>query len=73
MSLKSKPYTGMVFTNDKQGKEARPDWTGSCDINGVKHYMSGWNRVGKDGKQQISWAFKPAPQTERDGEEIPFQ
>jgi uncharacterized protein (DUF736 family) len=50
---------GSLFKNDKQGIEARPDYTGSCEIGGVPMYIDAWIQMSKGGKQYMSLKFKP--------------
>jgi len=81
MTYTHKAYTGTLFSNERKEKDTHPDWKGSCDINGVKHWVSGWNRSASDGRTRISLAFtiaedkpkqSPAPQQGSADEEIPF-
>ncbi len=36
---------GVLFKNDKNGNERRPDYRGSCVINNVDFNVSGWKKV----------------------------
>lgn len=38
---------GVLFKNDKQGNEKRPDYRGSCVINNVDMNVSGWIQTSK--------------------------
>lgn len=78
--------TGVLFVNDKQGNEKRPDWKGSAEIDGVQFWVSGWNRQSARGElislklekkeqQQASRpapAPAPAPAAPLEGDDIPF-
>ena len=78
--------SGVLFKNDKDGNEKRPDYKGSAEIEGVQYWVSAWIRDGAKGKfmsmkyeakekQQAkqSQAPKPAPVDEfGDGLDIPF-
>lgn len=78
--------TGVLFVNDKQGNEKRPDWKGSAEIDGVQFWVSGWNRQSAKGElislklekkeqQQSSRpapAPAPAPAAPLEGDDIPF-
>lgn len=46
--------TGVLFLNDKQGNDKRPDWRGSIEVAGVNYWISGWNKESRDGDQLIS-------------------
>lgn len=78
--------SGVLFKNDKDGNEKRPDYKGSAEIEGVQYWVSAWIRDGAKGKfmsmkyeakekqpSQQSQAPKPAPVDEfDDGLDIPF-
>lgn len=42
--------TGVLFKNDKDGNEKRPDYKGSAEIEGVQYWVSAWIRDGAKGK-----------------------
>ena len=50
--------TFVLFANDKDGNEKRPDWKGKSNINGVELELAGWNRSGANGPF-ISGSVKP--------------
>ena len=69
MSQYDNNLTGVLFVNDKQGNEKRPDWKGSAEIDGVNYWVSGWARESARGplislklekKEQQTAAPKPA-------------
>lgn len=69
MSQYDNNMTGVLFVNDKQGNEKRPDWKGSAEIDGVNYWVSGWARSSPKGelislklekKEQQTAAPKPA-------------
>lgn len=78
--------SGVLFKNDKDGNEKRPDYKGSAEIEGVQYWVSAWIRDGAKGKfmsmkyeakekqqAQQSQVPKPAPVDEfDDGLDIPF-
>ena len=78
--------TGVLFKNDKDGNEKRPDYKGSAEIEGVQYWVSAWIRDGAKGKfmsmkyeakekqqSQQSQTPKPSPVDDfDDGIDIPF-
>lgn len=78
--------SGVLFKNDKDGNEKRPDYKGSAEIEGVQYWVSAWIRDGAKGKfmsmkyeakekqqAQQSQAPKPASVDDfDDGLDIPF-
>lgn len=50
---------GTLFKNDKEGNEARPDYTGSCQIGGVEYRMAAWIKESKNGNKFMSFKFDP--------------
>lgn len=76
--------SGVLFKNEKDGNEKRPDYKGSAEIEGVQYWVSAWIRDGAKGKfmsmkyeakekqqAQQSQAPKPAPVDDFD-DGIPF-
>ena len=49
MSQYDNNLTGVLFINDKKQNDKHPDRKGSCEINGVKYWVSGWDRQTKRG------------------------
>lgn len=41
---------GVLFKNDKEGNEARPDYTGTANVGGKELRISAWIKEGKTGK-----------------------
>ena len=41
--------TGIIGKNERKVKDKDPDIKGSCEINGVEYWMSGWKTLRKDG------------------------
>ena len=50
---------GSLFKNDKEGNEARPDYTGTCQIGGVEYRMAAWLKEAASGKKYMSFKFDP--------------
>lgn len=74
--------SGVLFKNDKDGNEKRPDYKGSAEIEGVQYWVSAWIRNGAKGKfmsmkyeakeKQSAPAPKPSPAQTFGDESIPF-
>jgi len=54
---------GVLFRNDKKETENHPDFTGSIDVGGVDHYLSGWIKESKQGKKFFSLSVKAKQET----------
>jgi hypothetical protein len=48
---------GVLFKNDRKEQDSHPDYKGSCEINGVEHWISAWIKEGRQGKF-MSLSFK---------------
>ncbi len=60
--------SGILFTNDKQGNEKRPDWTGRLKVDGRVYRLSAWQKQGKKGPflslaVSVPQARTPEPQS----------
>lgn len=55
--------TGMIYDNDRKKEENHPDVKGFINVEGREYWVSGWERVGKNGKWEgkefISLAIEP--------------
>lgn len=49
--------SGSAFPNDRKTQPNHPDYKGSCLINGVEYWISGWVKTGARGKW-LSLAFQ---------------
>jgi uncharacterized protein (DUF736 family) len=49
---------GALFKNDKEGNDARPDYKGSTDIEGVKYFVSAWISTAKSGQKYMSLKYE---------------
>ena len=50
---------GVLFKNDKDGNDKRPDYRGSCVINNVDYNVSGWIKASKKtGDKYMSLSFQ---------------
>ncbi len=50
---------GVMFLQDKQGNEKRPDWRGSIEIDSVPYWISGWEQKTPKGDLVISLKIEP--------------
>jgi hypothetical protein len=58
MAYEQKDLTGSLFTNKRKEKETHPNSAGSCLINGVEYWISGWTKTTDKGEKWISLSFK---------------
>lgn len=76
MAFEVKDNSGSMFPNDRKESANHPDAKGSCMIDGVEYWISGWNKKTQEGKNWRSLAFtrKDAkPQREESGYRKPSQ
>ena len=59
---------GVLFPNDKKGNEARPDYTGDINVEGVEYRLSAWNKRSKTGNSFLSISIQ-----KKDGQQRPAQ
>ncbi|MFZ9616572.1 MAG: hypothetical protein ACO3AG_07885 [Fluviibacter sp.] len=45
-----KDMSGTLGKNDRKTKETHPDYSGSCMVDGVAYWISGWAKTGERGK-----------------------
>lgn len=50
--------SGSLSRNKRKEKDSHPDMSGSCLIEGVEYWISGWVKQGDNGSW-LSLAFKP--------------
>lgn len=86
MSQYDNEMRGVLFKNDKEGNEARPDYKGKIQIGGVEYWLSAWIKEGQKGKfmslkaeeqKKAADAYpaekpKAAPTDDFDDSSIPF-
>lgn len=48
---------GVLFLNNRKTTEKHPDVTGSCEIDGVEYWISGWKNASKNGVKFTSLSF----------------
>lgn len=59
MAYETKPNTGALFKNDKEGNDKRPDYRGDCVVEGVAYKISAWINEAKSGAKYMSLKFEP--------------
>ena len=69
--------SGVLFKNDKEGNEARPDYTGKINVGGVEKRLAAWLKDGAKGKflslRVSDFEAKTAPvAADNFDDEIPF-
>jgi uncharacterized protein (DUF736 family) len=50
---------GVLFKNDKQGNESRPDYRGTLNVNGQDFWISAWVKSSKAGNKYMSLSVQP--------------
>lgn len=58
MADKTYDNSGVLFQNDRKEQPNHPDFKGNALVNGVEMWVSGWKKVGKNGKSFMSIAFR---------------
>lgn len=68
---------GVLFKNDKEGKEKRPDYKGTINVNGTEYWLAAWIKSSKSGSKYMSLAVQPkqakgSKQAPADDLDVPF-
>ena len=50
---------GMLMKNLNKTADNHPDYSGSSNVNGVDHWLSGWIKESKKGTKFFSLSIKP--------------
>lgn len=80
MAYETKPNTGSLFKNTYKGvNDKKPDYTGTCVIDGNEYRMSAWINTARNGTKYMSLNFQlpePINRSESVGadfeEDVPF-
>jgi hypothetical protein len=51
--------SGALFKNEKEGKESRPDYKGTLNVNGTDYWISSWIKSSKAGVKYMSLSVQP--------------
>ena len=54
MAYKMRNGQGSLFKNDKEGNNARPDYTGKLMVNGQLYRVAGWIKDSSNGEKYMS-------------------
>jgi uncharacterized protein (DUF736 family) len=46
--------TGVLFRNDQEGNDKRPNYKGKVNVHGVDYELAGWTRTGSSGVPFLS-------------------
>lgn len=58
MPYEQRDMSGSLFKNKRKEKEKHPDTQGSCQIDGVDYWISGWTKTTQAGEKWVSLEFK---------------
>lgn len=50
---------GSLFKNDKEGNDARPDYTGTVQVDGKEYRLAAWIKEAASGKKYMSLKLDP--------------
>lgn len=56
---------GVLFINDQQGNDKRPNYRGSLNVAGVEYNISGWKKLSKKGTTFLSLSIDRKPEIEQ--------
>jgi hypothetical protein len=59
--------SGILSKNERKESEKHPEYTGTCEVDGVEYWISAWVKEGKEGgkmagKKFFSLSFNPKEQ-----------
>lgn len=68
LSARDRDNSGVLFTNDKDGNDARPDFRGNIIVDGKKYSLACWKKTGQKGEfltlSVSEWRERPNQKTE---------
>jgi hypothetical protein len=71
MAYEQKDLRGAIFVNSRKEKSTSPDYKGTCKIDDVEYWISGWSEQPRGGGEDyISLAF--SKKKAKDDDDIPF-
>jgi uncharacterized protein (DUF736 family) len=50
---------GVLFKNDKEGNDSRPDYKGNINVDGTEYFLSAWIKTSKGGDKFMSLSVQP--------------
>ena len=56
---------GVLFINDQQGNDKRPNYRGTVNVDGIEFNISGWKKVSKKGTTFLSLSVERKPDIEQ--------
>src|SRR5262245_40261570 len=62
---------GALFKNTDKEEGNHPDYKGSCEIGGVKHWISAWIKTSKSGSKYMSLSFQVDEKSARQNSQRP--
>ena len=67
-----KDMSGTLGKNDRKTKDTHPDYSGSCTVDGVNYWISGWIKESARGKF-FSLSFKQKDVVQQGERTVPAQ
>jgi uncharacterized protein (DUF736 family) len=58
--------TGVLFKNEKEGNDKRPDYRGHCEIQGFEYVISAWINESSNGAKYMKLKFEPKRSNQAD-------
>lgn len=61
---------GVLFKNDKEGNEKRPDYTGFINVGGQEFWLSAWVRESQKGSKFMSLSVTEKEQKQKPAQKV---